>query len=376
MGQVISQNEAWGGLRSVPHIPHHWASPTSGEVVIDCIILTIVGLFCCFEPNEEACATFMFDAPQKPAWKYLKTPLFIGVLIGIAIGVSFIPGGFDSYYRLLRDMPDFVPTPAWVYLITIPLSKLGWPLSWQVFVLITVLVTAFAHVVIFRDKSKWWTAVLNSAMIWNIWLGNIEGLIIAGFLIGYLVVQKKLHPIWWGIGAVLMFSKPQVGVGLIVLFTFWIWREQGFRKLVLSIIPVAFIWLVCSLIWPDWIDLLIRNTVGTSYDWWNGSIFPWGLIGWIPALLPIPMAKVRRMRLVSAATLLSSPYLALYHCATLCTLYNKTFVLVLSYVIIVLGLLFTDNWMKLAWILPAVCLIYDACIIFLERRQTLDSQEI
>lgn len=304
---------------------------------------------------------------EQPAWKYLRTPLFIGVLLGFAIGVAFLPGGFDSYYRLMRNMPDYVPTPAWVYLITYPLSLLGWPLSWQVFVLLTILVTALTHVLLFKEKNSWVVAVLNSAMLWNVWLGNIEGFMIAGLGLGYLVLQRKLHPIWWGLAAVALFSKPQVGIGLIVLFTFWIWKEQGFRRLAFSMIPVVLIAITCSLIWPGWIEQLIHNSLNTTYDWWNGSIYPWGLVAWIPALLPINMPQIRRMRLVSAATLLSSPYLALYHCATMLTLYNKKFMLLLSYIVIFLGYFFTENWMKLAWVLPLAAVLNEAGCILKER---------
>ena len=296
-----------------------------------------------------------------------KKPLFLGTLIGITIGTAYLPGGFDALNRLMRNMPDNLPTPAWVYLITYPMSFLGWPLSWQVLVIITILIAAIANELFFPGKSRWWIATLNAAMLWNIWLGNIEVFTIAGLLIGYMVLQKKIHPIWWGIGVITLGTKPQVGLGIIIFFTYCIWKAFDFKKLSSAVLPFLAVLVLTWIIWPGWILNWVHNSLTTSYDWWNGSIFPWGLIAWIPAFLPVAMPGLMRLRLISAATILSSPYMALYHCTTLITMYKSPLVLFFSYGVIALGYMFTNNWMKLAWLFPASLILLDMISIFINR---------
>ncbi len=207
----------------------------------------------------------------------------------------------------------------------------------------------------------------NAAMIWNIWDGNLEVFTIAGLLLGYLVINRKIHPTWWGVGAIALVTKPQVGLGLIIFFTFQIWKDHGFRKLIPAGFVSILILIITSIIWPGWILRWIHNSISISYGWWNGSIFPWGLAAWIPALLPVSMTKVQRMRLVSAATLLGSPYMTLYHSSTLIVQHNSPLALIFSFAVVGFGLLFTDNWMRVAWLFPTALICLDMISLFRDK---------
>jgi hypothetical protein len=190
-----------------------------------------------------------------------------------------------------------------------------------------------------------------------------------GAALGWLVIQKKLQPAWLGIAMIGLVTKPQAGVGLALLYVWWIGREQGIRPLILAAI-VSFAGLLLTLlIWPGWIPLWLDSLaiLDPAGHFFNAALFPYGLVAIPVALLPRKMPRRRRARMVAAATLLSSPYFASYHPTTLMTMHDRPLALLITYTAL-LPAIFTLDWQGWGWIVPALLLLMDAWQTWHERK--------
>jgi hypothetical protein len=302
-----------------------------------------------------------------PVRRHLPTSaIFLGIVIGYSLAIGLMPGGYDALLNFLRFPFDDTTAPAWVYLVTAPLGYIPWPLRWMLWMAVTLVAARWAHRVL--GGQRWWIALFSLPMLWNLWLGNLEVFSILGVGLGFLVLQKKLHPFWWGIGLLALATKPQVGLGILILVSWWIWREQGVRSLAWGGVSALLVLAVTILIWPGWIPKWIHAVITLYPTWWNGSIFPYGLVAWPLALMPVKISKNQRLRMVAAANLLGSPYLALYHCTTLMITTERASALVTSWVLLAAGWLFTRDWMKIAWLLPAFILLLDGVDVYRKRQ--------
>lgn len=274
-----------------------------------------------------------------------------------AIGISayFLPGGFDLLNFYLRIPLDRLTVPAWVYLFTTPLSWLPWPASYALLAFLTALlagVTARAS-----GGRRWWPVLVCLPMVDTLWLGQIEILPIAGLLAGWLVIEERAHPAWMGVSWVLLASKPQIGAGLGLFLTLQMIRRRGFRSLAWAALPAAGLVGLSFAFWPDWPARWLR-TLGWFYG--NASLWPWGLLAWIPALLGLKADPRRGLRMFGAATLLGSPYFTIYHCTPLYTLVDEPLLAAASYLPLLLAAFVPENtWTWWFWLIPAVVLAWD-----------------
>ena len=288
--------------------------------------------------------------------------ILIGVALGFGIAAAFMPAGADvppgGDARVFYFRPPGVdtPAPAWVYLLTYPLGLLRWPLGWQILVTLSILAAGLASLI--WGGARWWIVVLSAPVIWNFWLGQIELFPMVGLMLGILVWRRQIHPAWLGVGWLALAAKPQVGYGPIVLLTWWTCRDRGLKVLLPASAAAAAILLLTTFLWPGWPGIWLTAVRELNVTWWDSSLWPYGLLAWPLALVPLRSKPQRRLRMVAAATLLGSPYFAYYHCATLMTLAEHPFALFLSW-IPVTGLLYLENWMCWGWVLPAAFLMID-----------------
>lgn len=121
--------------------------------------------------------------------------------------------------------------------------------------------------------------------------GNIE----------FLPLLGAIAPPW--LGLILIAIKPQVGVGLAVYWAWSIWREKGFRAVLLTFLPVSLILSASFIIYGPWI-LRFSQTLAWSVD--NTSL---GLLG-LALGLPVLLGAIRRRspELALASSPLLSPY--------------------------------------------------------------------
>lgn len=291
---------------------------------------------------------------------------WIGALVGLIVMTLFLPGGDDGYNFYLRSYWPGATAPIWVFLFTAPTAPLAWPLRWTVLVIASVLGGVWARRAI--GDQRWWILLFSHAFFMNLWLGQIEAFPVVGIGLAWLVMQRKTHPLWFGIALLALMTKIQVGVGLALLFTFWIGREQGQRALLWAAGAVAGVIGVSLLMYPDWPAnyLTALNTLAPQNQFWNASIFPIGLLALPFAFYPGDVGKIRRARMIACVTLLASPYFAWYHPSTAMLLETRGAMMWLSWLDAVPRVLWDDK--HSGWIVLIIMLAWDVWQIRQERR--------
>jgi len=263
-------------------------------------------------------------------------------------------------FYLRSPFPD-TTAPAWVYLVTYPISLFGWPFSLSVLTFISIIAVGMAAIT--WGNENWWIVLFSPPLIWNIWLGQIEFLPSIGLIIMYLFYKKKISSLWLGISWLVLITKPHVGFGILSIQLLWILnKEMKIRELTKPIILFCSIIFLTYIFWPNWI-IDWANTMQTfrpNKSWWDASIWPYGLIIFPIALYVSRKEKVLvKARILSSASLLASPYFALYHCTTLFSLTDSLFAFIVSWVVVILGRVVTENWMKWSWLVPLSVLLID-----------------
>lgn len=302
----------------------------------------------------------------KEASQIFKNPVLGGIILAFFIAVRVWSGGYDAQQYYLRWPPPDATTPYWVYLFTYPLSWLGWPLSWQVLVLCTAVIACFVYAL--RSNQHWWVILLCSPMVFNNWWGQIEVLSILGILIGLLLLEEKIPDGWIAAVWLLLGAKIQINYGLILLFTFWFYRKRGLKAFRPGLLVFAIEVGLTMVIWPFWPVRLISVYKVTQFGAANASRWPYGMIAWIPALLPIRMGASQRLRLTAAGSLLGTPYFTLHHCLGLLLLSDYAWQLPLSWLPIIM-IYHTRDWSMYAWIIPLTILIYDCFLLWQTNRK-------
>ena len=218
----------------------------------------------------------------------------VGMALGFAIVVAYLPGGYDALMFYLRPPFPESTAPAWIYLVTAPLSKLPWPLGWQILVFATLLSAGVASWV--WGNTRWWLVACSAPMVWSIWLGQIEVFPLVGLVVGGLVLQRKIDSTWLGIACLALMTKPQVGYGILLFFLYRTWSDKdlGLQALLKALIPIAGVLVLTVLIWPEWPLNWLRTLREFQPTWWNAAVWPYGLLGW-----PVALAAARRTTLLS-----------------------------------------------------------------------------
>lgn len=281
--------------------------------------------------------------------KILNNPYFIGVTLGFFIATRLWNAGYDASLYYLRYPPQNATVPIWIYYLTYPLSLVGWPLSWQIFVVISVILVSLVYAL--RGNHRWWLVVASSAFLYNAWWGQIEVFSVIGLALSLLIIDRRISIGWLGIAWLLMAVKPQVNYGMIILFLWWIWKTHGIKSLLLPSIIFLFVASTTVIIFPGWIDRLLITLKSLISGDANASVWPYGLLAWPLVILSRTSNFNTKIRMVAAATLLGSPYFTLHHCLTLLVLTDSPIGLILSWLPIVM-IAITRDWSQFAWIIP------------------------
>jgi hypothetical protein len=290
-----------------------------------------------------------------------KFIIVIGLTLGYSVSVFFLEGGYDALVFYLKAPFPETTTPAWVYLFTYPLSFLGWPLGWSVLIFISVSVIGIAAII--WGNKNWWIPLLSTPLIWNIWLGQIEFLPVLGLLITGLFIQRKIPSFWLGLSWLVLITKPHVGLGILIFqFLMVLRNELKLKDLISPLLLFCSMILLTIVFWPNWINDWIRTlqTFRPDMGWWDASIWPYGLLA-LPVAIYFSRDQepLKKIRMLSSASLLASPYFALYHCTTLMTVTDNLLVFILSWVILFIGKGIPDQWVKWGWIVPLSVLLID-----------------
>lgn len=293
---------------------------------------------------------------------------WIGALIGFIALTLTMPGGDDGYYFYLRPYWSGATAPAWVFLFTASTVPLMWPLRWTAIVIVSVLVAVWARRAV--GDRRWWILLFSHAFVVNLWMGQIELFPIAGIGLAWLVLQRKIHPAWFGITILALMTKVQVGAGLALLFTFWVWREQGLRPLIWAAAAALAVIGVTLLFYPAWPIHYFEalGALAPQDQVWNASIFPLGLLTIPLAFYPGDVGKIRRARMIACITLLASPYFAWYHPSAALLLETRGAMMWLSWIDALPRVLF--DYKHNGWVVLLIMLGWDVWQIWRERRKS------
>jgi hypothetical protein len=295
------------------------------------------------------------------------SPLWLGILAGLILMTIILPGGYDGWLYYFNPWRDTTTAPAWVHLLLAPITLLPpypAPFRWIVLVVVTAL-TVRAGVMLFGKRWIW--VVFSVPFWWTVWLGQIEFIAILSVILGWLVIEKKAHPLWMGFAIIGLLTKIQVGGGIAVLFTLWMIQLYGWKSFLWAGVSMAGVLGMTLLMYPNWIALWLDSlrVLSPSGRFFDSSIFPIGVLAWGGALIPIAMPKITRLRLVASATLLGSPYFATYHCLTLLTISSRPQYWAVSWLTVVPMVLFNNQ--RFGWIIPVAVMVGELWEIWRKR---------
>ena len=240
--------------------PAHW--PVSKKTIL-LILLAPVLLWLLY-----------VSLPHNLDWHDTYRPAALAVLRGQS------PFTVEIYYA--------APWAAW---LLIPIAVLPTPIGQMMMFLVGV--AAYTYIVL-RLGAPPVSRLLfmsSAAVIGCLINGNIEWMALLGAV---------LPP---QIGLIFLAIKPQVGLGLAVYWLVTIWRDQGFRRMVITFAPVTVLLLLSFLLYGLW-PLRFSQTVAWSSD--NVTLFPYGIVLGIVIL-------VQALRTADArAALASGPFFSPY----------------------------------------------------------------
>lgn len=207
--------------------------------------------------------------------------------------VESTKGNFAGYYY-----------PYWTLALVAPFVQLPFFVGYILWGWLNIAGLIFATRVF---GGKIWLALLNFQLFYLVYIGNIEGIVAAGFAIYWLLVKDR--PLASGLGAVMALAKPQFAAP--VLVTIGLIRSDSWRNRLLSTVPVILAIVLSFVIAPDWLAELIDRLqtappdTRASISLWNW-FGPLALVLWVGVFLP--MKSKERLIMVTATAALSLPY--------------------------------------------------------------------
>jgi hypothetical protein len=200
----------------------------------------------------------------------IKPIALSAVLIGLLIAsANFIPIGWDFKTFFLPageailngQNPYSVEgfyNPPWLAAFFVPFALIPESIAWIVYFSLSI--TAFV-LALRRLKLRPFCILLimaSSFVFYSLWYGNIDGFVLLGATL----------PPWLGIWLLLL--KPQMSIGLVVL---WAYSAllTSWKKFLLVFGPPGLVYFVCWIIGVHPAALPIHQT-------WNIQAWPWGLL--------------------------------------------------------------------------------------------------
>jgi hypothetical protein len=210
-------------------------------------------------------------------WKYSFRPATLSILAGHS---PYTDSGFYN--------------PPWLLLPLIPIALLSAPLGSAVIFVLNLYGYFFSALKMRMNAIMFVLFSLFSGVLLNSWNGNVEGLVVLGFI---------LPP---QIGLFFVLCKPQFGIGVA---TFWIVEaclQGGIRRVVRVVAPASVAVILSFVMFGFW-PARSPNLAGV---WWDSSIFPYGIpIGLI--LLGIAIWR-QDIRFAIASSPFFAPYVTLH----------------------------------------------------------------
>ncbi len=203
-----------------------------------------------------------------------------------AMSEAAINGNIHKY-----DFPYFA-YPPWILPILAPLTVI--PNPWGTALMLWIGMVVIGAVTLKLGKKVWkiGLVMLSPPFLMMMFYGGFDWLPLSGLL---------LPPMW---GFLLLSVKPQVALSASLT---WFQLAPNWRERFKIVIPTLIVAAIALLVWPGWPTWMLADSSLTS-EWFNFSVFPWGLI---PAALLAVYAWRRKSQAAALAIMpLCSPYMS------------------------------------------------------------------
>lgn len=227
----------------------------------------------------------------------------IGLLL--LAGLFIYPAGddfFNHFGPMARGCVTCGYNPYFTSWFLYPLSWLPWKANYLVWIALTLAAFTIAARYFATDPIR---VILSFPMMWALWLGQIDALPLAGLVLGDYAVRQR-RPLILGLALVLMATKPQLTLAVVVLYL--LYTTSWLKALLIPAIVASLSFLVWGLDWPlQW----LAHRPEFNYTPWLASLWPWGLVTFIPAVL-IPSELSQRRRMLLYASAIGLPFFGSY----------------------------------------------------------------
>lgn len=237
-------------------------------------------------------------------WFLLAAGILLYLVLVVYVASSIWPIG-DWNYHLRGAMSEaarngnihkydfpYFAYPPWILPILAPLAVI--PNPWGTALMLWLGIVIIGAVTLQLGKKVWKIALvmLSPPFLMMMFYGGFDWLPLSGLL---------LPPMW---GFVLLSVKPQVAISASLT---WFQQAPNWRARFKIVLPTLMVAAIALVVWPDWPTWLLAGSALTS-EWFNYSIFPWGLI---PAgLLAIYAWRKQSQAAALAIMPLCSPYMS------------------------------------------------------------------
>jgi len=283
----------------------------------------------------------------------LKKAVTLEIVLLVTIATFFLPGGDDLYRFYLpfaEGCLDCGFAPYHTSLLLWPLTLIPPRLLWPAWSLLTMLAIVWAS---HRFNSNGLVALLTFSAFGQIWLGQIDGLLVVGLALALTATNSYLR----GVGLLLASVKPHVA-GPAISVILWHEARQA-RAIPWKILAAPGLGLLVSLglwgwDWP-WRWLLARNEP-PLHVWRLASLFPYGLMAF--GAIFLLHGKRKQVQAALLASALGMPFYGAYSYVVFLIFLIPWWSVPVSYTWL-LGYPWLGNRaLQLAWLLPLSLLIY------------------
>jgi hypothetical protein len=233
--------------------------------------------------------------------------------VGIDFENHFLPAGKAL---LAGSSPYDVPgyySPPWILPLFALLALIPQNYAWGLFSIASFLAYAVSFQRMGASPLALLPLMLSAWVLSGLSHGNIDWIVLLG---------ATLPP---AIGIWFVMVKPQMGIVLLVLWSFNAYQTGGIRSLLKLLLPISTIWAI-SLLFG-----LYQNVEWQSFSW-NTSFFPWTLP--LGILLTYLAIKKDDGRIALIAAPLLSPYVAFHSWVTInCPFVERKRLLILLFIL-------------------------------------------
>jgi hypothetical protein len=254
------------------------------------------------DPITPAAGGFLAELRARPA---ASAALGLAFLIVLAAGIRYLPPGVDwsSAFRpaalalLVGRSPysvsGFFNAP-WTLLPLLPLAILPEAVGRGLLAIGGLACFAYAGVKLGARPVTLALFLSSPPVIHSLLNGNVDGLALLG-----AVVPAQL-------GLLLLATKPQIGLAVIVFRLVESWRTGGLKRLATDAWPLAAFSLLSLILFGPW-PLRFSREIDL---WWNASLWPTSIPFGL-ALLALALSR-RQLRHSLVASPMLSPYVLLH----------------------------------------------------------------